>query len=173
VNNEAAQVLVAPIQSDLQGGMQVGDAGVAPDEQTAPDQWADAAQHDAQLIHDAFRIREGLRHCAIMTGLAASPVVPPALFPLSRIQQKGGYGHTHPAVSSTDVMPCQHQATALAQRGCSDWLSNVDPTISSGDRTLTYARPSLEHHLDLQVVRHEIISIHETRSVRDPPSGST
>jgi hypothetical protein len=53
VNDEPVQVLVAPAQSDLQrGGMQVGEAGVAADKQPAPGQWADAAQDDAQLVHD-------------------------------------------------------------------------------------------------------------------------
>jgi hypothetical protein len=43
VTDETVQVLVAPAQGDLQRGMQVGDGAVAADEQTAPDQWADAA----------------------------------------------------------------------------------------------------------------------------------
>ena len=53
VNDEPVQVLGAPAQSDLQrGGMQVGEGAVAADTQPAPDQWADAAQDDAQLVHD-------------------------------------------------------------------------------------------------------------------------
>ena len=43
LDHEAVQVLTAPAQCDLQGGMQVGDRAVAADEQPAPDQRADPA----------------------------------------------------------------------------------------------------------------------------------
>jgi hypothetical protein len=87
VNDEAVRVLVAPAQSDLQGGMQVGDGAVAADEQTALDQWADAAQHDAQWVHDGLGAREGFRHRAIIADLAASPVAPAALLPALQVRR--------------------------------------------------------------------------------------
>ena len=43
LDHEAMEVLAAPAQRDLQGGMQVGDRAVAADEQPAPDQRADPA----------------------------------------------------------------------------------------------------------------------------------
>jgi hypothetical protein len=45
-------VLIAPAQRDLQDGVQVGDRAVAADEQPAPDQRADPAQDDPQLVQD-------------------------------------------------------------------------------------------------------------------------
>ncbi len=52
VDDEAVQVLVAPTQGDLEGGVEVGDAAVAADKESAPDQGADAAQHDAELVDE-------------------------------------------------------------------------------------------------------------------------
>ena len=73
----------APAQSDLQGGMQVGDGAVAADEQPAPDQRADAAQGDAQLVHDGFVGRDRFRHAAIARP-ASSRL--PRFFPLSFVE---------------------------------------------------------------------------------------
>jgi hypothetical protein len=88
VNHEAVEVLVAPVQSDLQRGMQVGSGAVATDEQSAPDQWADAAQDDAQLVHDRLGDREALRHRVIIAALAVSPVALPRFFPLSLLARR-------------------------------------------------------------------------------------
>jgi hypothetical protein len=49
LDDEAVQVLVSPAQGELEGGMQVGNGGVAANQQAAPDQRADAAEHDPQL----------------------------------------------------------------------------------------------------------------------------
>ena len=83
VNDEPVKVLVAPVQSDLQRGMQVGNGAVAADEQSAPDQWADATQDDAQLVHDRLTVRKEHRHRVIIAALALSPVALPRFFPLS------------------------------------------------------------------------------------------
>ena len=50
VDDEAVQVLIRPAQHKLEGGLQVGDRGVAPDEDAAPDQRTDAAQDDAEVV---------------------------------------------------------------------------------------------------------------------------
>src|ERR1700681_3333215 len=51
MNDEAVQVLIAPPQRSLQGGVEIGDRTVAANVQAAPDQRADPAQDDAQLVH--------------------------------------------------------------------------------------------------------------------------
>ena len=43
MDHEAVEVLVAPAEDELQGGVEVGDGAVAPDQNPAPDQGADAA----------------------------------------------------------------------------------------------------------------------------------
>jgi hypothetical protein len=52
VDDKAVQVLVAPAQGELEGGVEVGDAAVAADKEPAPDQRADATQHDAELVDE-------------------------------------------------------------------------------------------------------------------------
>jgi hypothetical protein len=49
LDDEAVQVLVRPAHRELESGMQVGDGGVAANQQAAPDQWADVAEHNPQL----------------------------------------------------------------------------------------------------------------------------
>src|SRR5438067_12530514 len=66
VDDEAVQVLVGPAQHALESGVQVGDGAVAMDKHAVPDQRANAAQDDTQLVHHGLRVRERLRHCAIM-----------------------------------------------------------------------------------------------------------
>src|SRR5881227_2696698 len=77
VDDETVQVLVGPAQHALEGGVEIGDGAVAANQQTAPDQRANAAQVDAQLVHHRLGVRGRLRHCAIMASVAFSPVVPP------------------------------------------------------------------------------------------------
>ena len=85
VDDEAVQVLIAPAQRKLKGGVEIGDGAVAANEQAAPDQRADAAQDDAQLVHHRLRVRGRLRHFAIMPSVALTPVVPlPRFCSLSR-----------------------------------------------------------------------------------------
>ena len=79
VDDEAVQVLVGPAQDSLQSVVEIGDGAVAANEQAAPDQRADAAQDDAQLVHHRVGVRGRLRHCAIMEPAAISPVVPSPL----------------------------------------------------------------------------------------------
>jgi hypothetical protein len=50
VDDEAVQVLVAPAQGELEGGVEIDDAAVAADKEPAPDQGADATQHHAELV---------------------------------------------------------------------------------------------------------------------------
>jgi hypothetical protein len=52
VHDEAVQVLVAPAEGELEGGVQVGDRAVAVDLEPAPDQRADATQHHAELAEE-------------------------------------------------------------------------------------------------------------------------
>jgi len=70
VEDKAVQVLIAPAQYSLKGGVEIGDGAVAPDEQAAPDQRADAAQNDAKLVHHGLEVRGRLRHLAIMAPVA-------------------------------------------------------------------------------------------------------
>ena len=76
LDDETVQVLVGPAQHSLASGVEIGDGTVAANEQAAPDQRADAAQDDAQLVHHRFGVRGRLRHCAIMASAAVSPVAP-------------------------------------------------------------------------------------------------
>jgi len=56
VDDKAVQVLVAPDEGELEGGVEVsvevGDAAVAVDKEPAPDQGADATQHHAELVDE-------------------------------------------------------------------------------------------------------------------------
>ena len=44
------QVLVAPVEDDLQHGVELGQGRVASDQESTPDERADASQDDTQLI---------------------------------------------------------------------------------------------------------------------------
>jgi hypothetical protein len=76
VNDEAVQVLVTPGQSRLQGGMQVGEGVVAADEQAPPDQKADAAKDDAQLVDNGLVGRFRFRHVLIVRPDSSRPRLP-------------------------------------------------------------------------------------------------
>jgi hypothetical protein len=54
--------------------MQIGNGAVGADEQATPNQPADVAQHDAQLVDDGLAICDGFRHRAIIAALALSPI---------------------------------------------------------------------------------------------------
>jgi hypothetical protein len=47
---ERVQVFIAPVESDLQHRVKVRQGRVTTHEQTAPDEWTDLAQDDAELI---------------------------------------------------------------------------------------------------------------------------
>jgi hypothetical protein len=49
-NVEVVQACVAPIEEDLEHQVELGQGGVASDKKSSPDERADAAQDDAQLI---------------------------------------------------------------------------------------------------------------------------
>jgi hypothetical protein len=66
--------------------MQVGDGAVAADEQPAPDQRADPAQDEPQLVDDRGSGLKKLRHAAIMARVLPSPVAPPLV--LSALVQR-------------------------------------------------------------------------------------
>jgi len=50
VDDKSVQVLVAPAEGELEGGVEVGDRAVAADKEPSPDQWADATQDPAELV---------------------------------------------------------------------------------------------------------------------------
>jgi hypothetical protein len=81
VDHEAVEVLVAPAEGELQGGMQIGDRTAAADEDPASDQGADAPQHHAELEDDGGT---GCGHPVILhpscsPGEPLSPTLRPAL----------------------------------------------------------------------------------------------
>jgi hypothetical protein len=49
-NVEMVEVFVAPREKDLDHAVELGQGGVAADQKSSPDERADAAQNDAQLI---------------------------------------------------------------------------------------------------------------------------
>ncbi len=85
VDDEAVQVLVIPAESHLKGGVQVGDGAVTAHEQASPDQRADGAQDDAQLVNNGFGGRFRFRHPVMVSrhltrashGFSHSPVPGP------------------------------------------------------------------------------------------------
>ena len=50
MNAETVHVFAAPIQDQLENLMELGNAGFAGDQETPPDQWTRASEHDSQLI---------------------------------------------------------------------------------------------------------------------------
>jgi hypothetical protein len=60
VDGEVVQMLIAPVKADLEDRVELSKGGIAADEETAPDEWANAAQDAPQLI-DAG-LRAGLTH---------------------------------------------------------------------------------------------------------------
>ena len=55
-NAEVVQVFVAPIKEDLKHEVELGQRGVAPHQESAPDKGADASQDDTQLIDVGMRL---------------------------------------------------------------------------------------------------------------------
>ena len=50
VEVERVQMLAAPVKDDLKDDVELRQGGVAADEESAPDEWTDLAQDDAELI---------------------------------------------------------------------------------------------------------------------------
>jgi hypothetical protein len=50
---EAVQMLITPGKQDLQDGVEMRQRSLATHKDTTPDEWADAAQDDAQLVETA------------------------------------------------------------------------------------------------------------------------
>ena len=50
MNAETVHVFAASIQDQLENLVELGDAGFAGDQETPPDQWTRASEHDSQLI---------------------------------------------------------------------------------------------------------------------------
>jgi|SRR6266851_7189490 len=73
------EMLAAPPEGYLQRSVEVGNAAVTSNEQAAPDQRADAAQDDAQLVHDGFGGHVRFRHAAIVR--LPIPSLPPTVCP--------------------------------------------------------------------------------------------
>ncbi len=80
--DESVQVLVAPAEGDLEGVVEVGDAAVAADKEPAPDQGADAAQHDAEPVDAETGGRRRIRHPAILLPLTSPALSLPQFVPL-------------------------------------------------------------------------------------------
>jgi hypothetical protein len=78
-------------------------------QQTAPDQRADAAQDDTQLVHDRLVDRDGLRHRVIIAGLAHSPEALPHYFPLSA---------SWPTANGTAASAASPQAQPFSATAC-------------------------------------------------------
>ncbi len=55
-NAEVVKVFVAPIKEDLEHEVELGQRGVAPHQESAPDEGADASQDDTQLIDVGMRL---------------------------------------------------------------------------------------------------------------------
>jgi len=49
-NVAMVEVFVAPLETELEHEVQLGQRGVTSDKESTPDEWTDAAQDDAQLI---------------------------------------------------------------------------------------------------------------------------
>jgi hypothetical protein len=64
VDVEVVQMLATPREGDLQDVVEMHERRVAMDEETAPDEWTDASQDDAQLI-DGGQWRSGRRGHAL------------------------------------------------------------------------------------------------------------
>ena len=77
VDVEVMQMLIVPVESDLEDGVEVSQGGVAADEETAPDENADLSQDDTQLI-DAGRFN-GLAHALSVAQSAAPLKTPPEI----------------------------------------------------------------------------------------------
>jgi hypothetical protein len=54
----------SPAERNLKGGVEIGDGGVTANEHATPDQRADPAQDNAQLVHQRVGARRRHRHCA-------------------------------------------------------------------------------------------------------------
>ena len=50
VNAETVNVFAAPIEDQLKNLMELGDAGFSGDQETPPDQWTRASEHDSKLL---------------------------------------------------------------------------------------------------------------------------
>jgi hypothetical protein len=80
MNSEWVQMGVVPAQQRLENDVKLGYGGVASDQKTPPDQWADLAEHNTELIHAAGHdplLMAGLypeRAPMLSLGLHAPPV---------------------------------------------------------------------------------------------------
>ena len=50
MNPELVEVVIAPAEGGLEDLMELGEVGVATDEQAPPDHRTDATEHDAELV---------------------------------------------------------------------------------------------------------------------------
>ena len=55
-NVEMMEVFIAPIEDDLEHEVELGQRGVAPHQESAPDKGADVSQDDTQLIDVGMRL---------------------------------------------------------------------------------------------------------------------
>src|ERR1700712_1432557 len=70
MDDEPVEVLITPPERGLQDRVQLGDAGGGGHEEAPPDQWADAGQHDAQLVEAGAR---GSGGCGGHRGILPAP----------------------------------------------------------------------------------------------------
>lgn len=73
------EMVVGPPESELQGGVKVGDVAVAPDQNPAPDQRADAPQHHPELVDEGIGKR-GFGRPAILLLVTSPTLASRALF---------------------------------------------------------------------------------------------
>ena len=95
--------VAAPTKGYLQGSVQVGDGAVAADEQASPDQRANAAQDDAQLVHEGSGRRRRLghpRHHGARPSLTGSPSSPNSVHSRGSVPSRSGPPHQRQQITS-------------------------------------------------------------------------
>ena len=103
VDKEAVEVVVAPVEDELQGGVKFGDRAVAADQDPAPDQRADAVQHHPELVDDRTG-RRGFRHPAILLLITSEALCLPRIVPVSKsVYQTGPAAGRTPAIWSAEA----------------------------------------------------------------------
>ena len=103
MDDESVEVFIAPAQHQLERVMQVDDGAIAADENSTPDQRADAAQDETELVHGCRQGCATFYHPAIVQ-LHASPTHSlPHFVPLSKNGRQLGHfpqAFTHLAMTN-------------------------------------------------------------------------
>src|SRR5712691_8135783 len=112
---ERVQMLATPVQDDLEDGVELRQGGVAADEESAPDERADLAQRDTQLI-DIGQFR-WLAHRWSVAQCAVSLKVSPRNLALSR----DGRLHVSPVAVDLDATGW----AIISSRGTADTVRHL------------------------------------------------